>query len=296
MANHWTYCDVDSADDLAQGDIIERSEELVSILQQVHGHFTDEKYLGFMVVTQSCDLVPRPKCKAHYISLAAIRPAKVVFSSLIKEICKTPVPGLLAEEHKNKAIDLISRVLNQNEQGFGLFYLHNDIDAGISEDAVALLRVTISLRAEHYSMIKEARVGRLTPQFQSKFGWLAGNLYGRVATPDWSDQEGGKEEQKRLVKTFLSAGDLSSHYWIPGKLIDTAEKKGVKLEGLQASEAIKEINQTKPPPPKTVALEKVRSEALKIFGESDESTVRKVEKLVQRLNNDTEFKRACKDR
>ena len=168
-------------------------------MAQVHAHFCDEKYLGFLVVTQNCDLVKRTgRCKTHHVSLAVIRALDDLMPVLLDELCGTGIPGVYEEESKPRACQLLERILNQNEQALGMFYLHPDSDAGIAVPSVALLRVTISFRAEHYTHLQEARVGTLELQFASKLGWLLGNLYARMATPDWSDQVSGRQESPRI--------------------------------------------------------------------------------------------------
>ena len=59
---HWTYAQERAVDRdcLQQGDILERKDELVQVLKQVHPHFADPKYVHFIVLTQSCDLYFRP--------------------------------------------------------------------------------------------------------------------------------------------------------------------------------------------------------------------------------------------
>jgi hypothetical protein len=59
MPAHWTYEDFRDDSDLFQGDILEPTEDLRSILGQVHPHFLHPKYTGFLLITQSCDLVRR---------------------------------------------------------------------------------------------------------------------------------------------------------------------------------------------------------------------------------------------
>jgi hypothetical protein len=55
------------------------------VLQLVHNHFADPKYLAFIVLTQTCDLVVRKKaCKAKHISLAVIRPLSALVPSFLE--------------------------------------------------------------------------------------------------------------------------------------------------------------------------------------------------------------------
>lgn len=49
MPTHWTYEEFETDSDLAQGDILKRTVELDNITNNVHSHFSNEKYLGFLV-------------------------------------------------------------------------------------------------------------------------------------------------------------------------------------------------------------------------------------------------------
>ena len=77
---HFTFEKRVASDDLQQGDVISRTQQLDAVLKDVHPHyFYGEDYRYFLVLTQSCDLVRRPGyksalCKSRYITLAAIRP------------------------------------------------------------------------------------------------------------------------------------------------------------------------------------------------------------------------------
>jgi hypothetical protein len=294
---HWTYTDFNPADDLSQGDILQRSPELVALMKSVHAHFCDEKYLAFVVTTQSCDLVQRSeRCKAQHVSLAVVRALESVLPSLLDIECGTDVKGVFEAESKGRATELLSRILNQNEQGSGLFYLHPDADSGIAVHSVALLRVTIAFRtAEHLETLKRARVGRLDAQFQSKLGWLAGNLYARVATKDWTDFPGGKARAKGIIEEFLSPEGPCPSHWVPRAFFKGAKKAGAELAGLTPEAAVPILQRHKPKAAKDTVLDKVREEAKKLFG-SDAAGPEKIEKLVARLQSDTEVADALNKR
>ena len=198
MPTHWTYDDFKPNECLYQGDIIKR-EPLLEVLQLVHGHFTNPKYLAFIVLTQTCDLVLRRKgCKAKHISLAVIRPLSALIPSILEEMCHSPRVGVYAKERRTEAEEFLRRVLNQNEQVNGWVYLHPDADVGIGEAAVAMLRISVSLRApEHYELLRKARCGRLDTEYRNKLGWLKGNLYSRVDSTDWGRESRGTNMRRR---------------------------------------------------------------------------------------------------
>ena len=154
MSTHWTYCTPANYSDLQQGDIIGRKDELLEVLKGVHSYFCDERYTAFLVLTQSCDLVRRKRgeCKARHISLATIREMDQVLPSMIQELSGSRYQSILLRERKSVAEEFLERLIDQNEQARGLFYLHPAADAGIAVASLAFLRVTITLRQEHYDI------------------------------------------------------------------------------------------------------------------------------------------------
>src|SRR5688500_6799937 len=84
MPGHWTYESFDPSMELEQGDILQPTDALKQIFSDVHPHFRHDKYLGFLVATQSCDLVRRQTTpKASYVNLAAIRPLSQVIRKVL---------------------------------------------------------------------------------------------------------------------------------------------------------------------------------------------------------------------
>src|SRR5687768_1378497 len=80
MAQHYAYEDPDRGA-LKQGDVLERSPDLLQVLQEVHPHYArHEQYRYFIVITQTCDLVRRraDPPKSRYITIAAVRPIEEV--------------------------------------------------------------------------------------------------------------------------------------------------------------------------------------------------------------------------
>lgn len=293
MATHWTYTDFESDADLAQGDILARTDDLVALLESVHSHFSHDKYLGFLVLTQTCDLVQRKSkaglvCKTPYISVAAVRPLAAVLPKLLDEICGVGVERVYADERRTQADNLVERILNQNEQALGLFYLHPDSDSGIAEAAVAMLRVSISFRSEHYELLRAARRGTLSHEFRSKLGWLKGNLYSRVDTTDWTEEESRSTEFKQLKRSLLGASGAT---WAKRSWLREARNAGVDLTEMTREDAIAKLKELAPPSPKEIAVERVKEIAATVLGPDYEAVVTKIG---NRLNNDSAFKSACR--
>lgn len=283
MPSFWAYAPVPDGSDFEQGDFVEPTTQLREVLEQVHRHFCDEKYLGFLVLTQTCDLARRRGAPpaARYINIAAVRSLEAVLPKLVSTVCP-PVTGTLYRmSGKQKAHNLLHRVIHQNERKLGLFYLHPDADWGIGEPAVAILQVSVALRADHYEILQSARKGRLNPDFQAKLGWLVGNLYARPATPDWEDQPGGKAEAKRLLNDLLDApGQLE---WIDDASVDAAREAGVSIDGLTGEAAVAALKKLKPSRPLDEGVEIMLSALSDVIPQTGAGQIRR---LRQRLKND----------
>lgn len=284
MPTHWTYDGTwNTADDLEQGDVLLPTDGLSSLFDRVLPHFCDRKYVGFIILTQSCDLVRRKGvCTARYINLAVIRQLDAVLAAFLDTVCDTVREGVYLTESKLDAKKLLARVFNQNEQNLGLFYLHPDVDVGIGKPSVALLRVSVAFRVKHYDVIREARTGRLTPEFRNKLGWLVGNIFSRIGTPDWSEQPDGKETINKLTTRLLQEHAL----WIVRAAKEAAEEAGIDIQKLPREEIAPTLAKHEPPPPKDEALACVQRVIRDVLSDVPEKVV---ERVLQRLRNDERF-------
>lgn len=210
---HWTYAPVDSST-LCQGDIIERTDAVVSLLAEVHPYFAQQdKYLSFMLITQSCDLVRRNgECNARHLTIAGIRTLSDVISA--KELPRIASSQAFGREVsmscRNALLQFLDRLLNNNEPTY--FFLRADHSQGIGTDSCACLRVSVPLRVEHYGILLNAKRGQLADVFQAKLGWLVGTNYSRVGTPDWSENLQRLGEFKQLRESITA-----SFNWIEEK-------------------------------------------------------------------------------
>jgi hypothetical protein len=201
---HWTYAKPETSD-LSQGDILLPETELrENVLRRVHPYFAHQKYLAFMVTTQSCDLVLRDgKPSASHISIAPVRSLKAVWLKITKTLRCHMGGRFFDGKGKEQARQLLDRIVDQNETSLGLFYLHPDGEVGIGDPAVAYLRLGVALRASHYGVLLDARTASLTHEFRAKFGWLLGNLYSRAAARDWADDIADKQKIRDLKRGFV---------------------------------------------------------------------------------------------
>jgi hypothetical protein len=278
MPSHWTYANFDESAELEQGDILSPTVELRGLLSRVHPHFGDDKYLGYIITTQSCDLVRRRKLpKATYINIAVIRPLSQIIQKIVAEVATPVGVGVFKTSDRGEAYRLLERVFNQNEQAIGLFFLHPDTDAGIAEPAVAFLRVSIALRAAHYEVLRSSRVGKLTAEFRGKLGWLTGNLYIRPATPDWGDTEDGKQRFDELIRQYM--GETR---WLDDEIVNTAQQQGINV----TTATHEQLEALRPPSHLDRAIEEVRAELRRVAPESSPDAINK---LGNRLRNNGKF-------
>lgn len=229
---HWTYDKFEPTDDLEQGDFLAPTEELRAILQVIHPYFCAPKYIGFLVASQSCDLVRRGKPPKRYINITAVRSLRQALPKLLSGIGEEATKGVFLKGSKNKVCEFLKRVIDQNEQSLGLFYMHSDELLGIGDPSAAYLRVAVTLRPEHYEVLMRARKGRLKPAFQAKLGWLLGNLYAQPATPDWADIE--KSRESRVIDQLLR--DIQ---WVGEAQFNALKAMGTPLADLTGAEIVR---------------------------------------------------------
>lgn len=275
---------------LEQGDILLPDDGLNKLLKEVHPHFHDDRYSAFLVLTQTCDLVirdPKP-CKSPYVNLAVVRPINTVLEDLLPRVCSPAklgeqiLGGIYDSRSKPKAREFLVRVLNQNEHALGLFFITADASIGISESSVALLQVSFAVRSQdHYSLLVNARSGRLRRQYQSKLGWMAGYLYSRVATEDMPE-----ERMKQLLDELL-ADDIR---WLPKERLEAAYRDGLTLDGMDVNEAYKIISRKKARTKRDVVIDRMMDAVDEVLGPLDEQDRSQIE---TRLRSDDRFKEAC---
>ncbi len=213
MPTHYVY-DVTKNTELCQGDVLKRSPALIGLFDEYFPYYSKHRdYIYFMVLTQTCDLVRRDgePCNASYISLAAVRPIKdVVLMEAWKHqpasLQGTKIVGTIV---RNKLAMFLESLMDNNKAG--LFYLHTDLDVGITEPCCAFLQLSISFRSVHYDKCLDAKIAQLKEPFQAKLGWLIGNMYSRVATTEWNierkDEKVAKVASKMLGQTIEAIDD-----------------------------------------------------------------------------------------
>lgn len=269
-AVHWTYAACAPGSDLDQGDVLSPTPELRAILNGVHPHFCDAKYLGFLIATQSCDLVRRSGSRptASYISIAVIRSLRQVLPRLLLQVADPVAAGvpIFPVSAKLEAKRFLTRLFDQNEQALGLFYLHEDAEIQLGEPSVAFLRVKVALRADHYDVLLDARRGHLNSEFRAKLGWLLGNLYSRAATTDWADVDGGRAKRDALVDKYLQdARTGAGPAWIEDDVLAAANAAGAPLTSGDIASLCAELAKHTPTPKVEQLADEAVAQALKVL-------------------------------
>ncbi len=190
---HFTYAEKVDSTTLKQGDILDKTEALTSLIKKIHPHYANGDYTHFQILTQSCDLVRRgsdSKCASRYLTLAAIRGLSTVVERIIEQEVddnkQIEIENIkwCSNKHKDRISQVIGSLFNNNDKNH--FFLKAFPENGLPEDSCTFLHLSIAIRAyEHYDLCLEAKRIELSSNFQSKLGWLVGNLYSRVGTEDF---------------------------------------------------------------------------------------------------------------
>lgn len=247
MKTHFTYVEIPDKSSLKQGDILEKTPELLSLIERVHPHYYSDEYTHFQVLTQSCDLVKRNgNCKSRYITLAAIRSLDIVINRYIEEINKDAsinIDDKLFCSEKNKFLlaSKLKKLYNNNDKD--LFFLKGMPHQGLPEDSCTFLLLSIAIRAyEHYDLCLNAKILELKDNFQSKLGWLVGNLYSRVGTEDYVPY--GSPDEKAFDE--LIDQTLSEYIaWVPDNIYKDFKKSAKTLDYHGHEEIIRQAQENK---------------------------------------------------
>ncbi|MBX3305639.1 MAG: hypothetical protein KF751_06230 [Nitrospira sp.] len=276
---------------LQQGDILAKTPELLEVIEQVHPYYKNNSYTHFIVLTQSCDLVRRDGTnpKSRYLTLAAIRPLSIVIerelqkyqSDLAKKamVCK--------ESLREKLTHFVGQLLNNNSGEF--FYLHPQADLGFHEPSCAFLRLSVSIKSSmHYQTCYSARLLSLDQIFQSKLGWLVGNMYSRVGTDDWVPKENTEAQFAQTIRDILE-GHCD---FVDDKKLKAAERSSTPEILQKAKHEIREFIKKTQVPQKREEILRAVEEIVTDMGKI--ATPDEARQLKLRLSNHPKFKEFTK--
>lgn len=275
-----------------QGDILVPTIGLRELFKKIHPHFDNDKYLGFIITTQTCDLVRRgalKQPKAQYINIAAVRPLEQMLIRFLDATCKPLSTGIYSQENKQFANELLYRIVNQNESNLGLFYLHPEKNIKILEPSVAMLRVHVALKAENYQILQEARRGRFEEIFQHKLAWMVGHIYSRIGTRDWNEDSDDKKNMRKAIKEHLKHCQINDcfPYWIPTEAAKSIEESKINISGLTKDEIETLVTDHTPP----AKIDQAINAAEKILSDPDFNIDKNdLLKITSRLRSNMSFK------
>ena len=158
---HFTYAPLDHAQ-LNQGDVLRRTPEIEGVLRNIHPHYMRKDHPFFIVLTQSCDLIRRggSSCASRYVTLAAIRPLRLVLEREIQRFQYSSIErklGICNRARQPKMVQFAERLLNNNQEDY--FFLQRESGSGLEEDHCAFLQLSIALKTElHYDTLLDAKI------------------------------------------------------------------------------------------------------------------------------------------
>ena len=293
--SHFTYKTPADIAQLQQGDILNKTDEIKSLLEIVHPHYLKEDYLYFIVLTQTCDLWRRgaKPCKAPYITLAAVRPLDLLLEREIKQYQNQHALSkgkIIDKSFYVKLASFIEKLLNNNAPEY--FYLHEDAGLGFSESCVAFLRLSIAIKAkEHYDKCLKAKVLELDDTFKAKLGWLVGNMYSRVGTEDWVPAVlPSTNAFNKKIKSILD----QHCYWIDVPEFEAELKKRYSsdvIEAMSAEQLLQLANDIPLLSKEDKIITKLENTLQNKLGTVDSGTI---QDIVFQLRNDPEIKAILK--
>lgn len=81
---------------------------------------------------------------------------------------------------------------------------------------MAFLSLSVPIKSQlHYEKCLKARIAQLREVFRAKLGWLAGDIYSRVATPDWAPKNLSDKDFNSIIETLIE----EQAWWVDDKLL-----------------------------------------------------------------------------
>jgi hypothetical protein len=117
-----------------------------------------------------------------------------------------------------------------------------------------------------------------------------GNLYSRVATPDWSELPARKKQLNAMARGALKGGSTKrAPEWIPDAAVEEASRAKLDLSQIPDAELASKLKTFEPRPPLERAIGSIEREFRDLIPGVDEAVV---VKLGNRLRNDEQFRTA----
>jgi hypothetical protein len=171
--------------------------------------------------------------------LAAIRPLELVVERLIEKLkFQMDFPILVCNKDGERDVQqTLERLLHNVEDGH--FFLRRGSHQNITRDLCVFLTLSVALRIGHFDACVSSKIAELQDVFQAKVGWLTGNLYSRIGTPDLEEHSENPDAEKRA---FYDEAVYSRTAWLTagqrGKLKDIVHRWRNTNRGAQLTREI----------------------------------------------------------
>jgi hypothetical protein len=104
------------------------------------------------------------------------------------------------------------------------FFIRKGSHPSVAEDLCVFLPLSVSIRTDHYDACLTAKVAQLDEIFSARVGWLTGNMYSRVATPDVEERMANAEEFK---ETFYREALFERTAWLSPTQLRLLKRRAV---------------------------------------------------------------------
>ncbi|MEO9524293.1 hypothetical protein [Marinobacter alexandrii] len=176
------------------------------------------------------------------------------------KLCELDGDLLCSDKTRERLSQFVTSLINNNSKEH--FFLKSVPEKGLESDSCTFLHLSIAIKSEHYDKCLRAKRIQLDNVFQSKLGWLVGNLYSRVGTPDYFPTAvSDKGDFNALVQGILE-GQL---VWVP---------QGIFRD-------VKDLAKTRPEGEQKASLEQVLEEAEKLAKDRAEKRVDNLVELIR---------------
>lgn len=232
-----------------QGDILQITPSLETAIKDIHPRYIIKNNVFFLVLTQSCDLARRFETPfgVPYVTLAAVRPLSLVISRKVDELKESDISieePVCTQKANNKLILFLKRLFNNNESEY--FYLRKEPSIGILDDCCAFLRLSVPIKADlHYRVCLDSRILSLTDVFRAKLGWLVGQIYSRVGTEDWMEEDLNSEVPKKLDNRAIWVEDRQLKALKGKTRMWESRNPGQKMDAKDLEKMIRELSHMK---------------------------------------------------
>jgi hypothetical protein len=183
---------------------------------------------------------------------------------------------VLSAKARNKTSDFLQRLFNNNETGY--FYL-DSVDTQLPADCAAFLNLSIAIKSDlHFATCVDAKILQLTDTFQAKLGWLVGQMFSRVGTPDWDPQ---------ILSRKIRAAVSDAAIWVDDTKIDAVEAAYRDIAGGDVDRTMTAAEVTSVVAKVPTRKQMVLGQAGLVIADFLKNDNAQAEKLVRRLENDS---------